>query len=128
VLPVSVVDEAIVNGVAGVMGREGHEGLAGHAASWLLKMESDELAVKAVEAEVTEMSLKAGEMAPFLRLSTLTWTIRSRTGASGVLVERMSCLRLLMDEVKAGRVDVTAGNAAARFQLGDGDSGDGVGS
>jgi len=57
-LPVSVVEETIVKGVAGVRGTELNAGLAGH------RVESTVLAVEtvdAVEVEQTEMSLKAGE-------------------------------------------------------------------
>lgn len=125
---VSVVEEAIVNGVAGVRGRDGQDGLAGHCCLlllllllMLLKMESDEEAVKADEADVAETSLKAGEMAPWRRLSTPTWTILSRIGASGVLFDRISWRRLvIVDAAKAGRGVATAGEMAAGGAEADG--------
>jgi hypothetical protein len=75
-----------------------------------------------VDAEAVEASLNAGDTLSFRRWSRPMWTILSRIGASTVLLDRISCLRLFMvDDPNTDRGVVLAGDAAAEDRPGVGD-------
>lgn len=102
-------DEAILKGVAGVMGTEPLPlvGLVGHRRR--LKVDSAVDAVDAVDPEATEVSLIAGDAQPFRNWSKGENSILSRIGASLLeLYERTNCLR-----PKVGLNGVLVADAAA---------------